>query len=122
MRRPYRVLSEVNLNRTADWEYNGVMHVVPLWHSNIAANGYVSSLTVTNNNDRWAGAHTGPPHCLGRVNVETGKVEYLELPVGVQRSTNAPEQLIYGKDIKTTALDSKGNDVANDTVRSHTDG
>ncbi|HKB27484.1 MAG TPA: hypothetical protein VKC59_00495, partial [Candidatus Limnocylindrales bacterium] len=118
----YVSMTGVNLNTTADWEYSGVMHVVPLWHSNIAANGYVWFLTVTNNNDRWAGAHSGPPHCLGRVNVETGKVEYLELPVGVQRSTNAPEQLVYGKDLKTTALDSKGNDVANDTVRSHTDG
>ena len=118
----YVSMAGVNINTTADWEYSGMMHVVPDWHSNIVANGYVWFLTVTNNNDRWAGTHTGPPHCLGRVNVETGKAEYLELPVGVQRSPNAAEQLVYGRNVATTAMDSKGNDVAMDNVRSHTDG
>jgi len=117
----YVTMSGVNVNNTADWEYQGMMHVVPDWFSNIAANGYVWFLTVTNNNDRW-GVHTGPPHCLGRVNVETGKVEYLELPVGVMRSAGAADQLVYGKDLTTTAEDAKGNDVADDAARSHTDG
>jgi hypothetical protein len=113
----YVTMSGVNVNNTADWEYQGTSHVVPDWHSNVVANG----LTVTNNNDRW-GVHTGPPHCVGRVNVETGKVEYLELPVGVQRTSGGAEQLIYGKDLTTTAQDAKGNDVADDAQRSHTDG
>jgi len=117
----YLSLTGVNVNNTPDWEYTGTMHVVPDWHSNIAAGGFVWFLAVANNNDRW-GTHTGPPHCLGRVNVETGKVEYLELPVGVQRSPNAAEQRVYAKDIMTTALDAKGNDVAEDAARSHTDG
>ncbi|HVT10056.1 MAG TPA: hypothetical protein VHO67_21495, partial [Polyangia bacterium] len=117
----YVTLSNVNLNTLSDWEYTGTMHVVPDWFSNIAANGYVWFLTVTNNNDRW-GTHTGPPHCLGRVNVETGKVEYLELPVGVQRAPNATEQLVYGKDLTTTAQDAKGHDIADDAPRSYTDG
>ncbi|MES1206826.1 MAG: hypothetical protein ABUS79_12890 [Pseudomonadota bacterium] len=117
----YVSLSNVNVNTLSDWEYSGTMHVVPDWFSNIAANGYVWFLAVTNNNDRW-GVHTGPPHCLGRVNVETGKVEYLELPVGVQRAPNAGEQLIFGKDLTTTSEDAKGNDVADDAARSHTDG
>jgi len=111
----------VNINSTADWEYSGTMHVVPDWGPNIVANGYMWFLAVTNNNDRW-GTHTGPPHCVGRVNVETGKVEYLEVPVGAQRSPNTAEQLVYGKDITTTAMDAKGNDVAEDVPRSHTDG
>jgi hypothetical protein len=118
----YLSMAGVNLNTTADWSYSGTMHVVPSWHANIIANGYAWFLTVTNNNDRWAGIHTGPPHSLGRVNVETGKVEYLELPVGVQRSPTAPEQLVYGRNVATTAMDSKGTDVAMDNVRSHTDG
>lgn len=117
----YVTLSDVNVHMTADWEYQGMMHVVPLWHSNIAANGYVWFLTVTNNDSRW-GVHTGPPHCLGRVNVQTGKVEYLELPVGVKRTPGAAEQLIYGKDLTTTAQDAKGNDIADDAPRSYTDG
>lgn len=117
----YVTMSGVNVNNTADWEYSGMLHVVPDWHSNVATNGYVWFLTVTNNNDRW-GVHTGPPHCVGRVNVETGKVEYLEVPVGVQRTAGAAEQLMYGKDLTTTAQDAKGNDVADDAQRSHTDG
>lgn len=117
----YVTMSGVNVNDTADWEYPGVMHVVPDWHSNVVANGYVWFLSVTNNNDRW-GVHTGPPHCVGRVNVETGKVEYLEVPVGVQRTAGAAEQLVYGRDLTTTAQDAKGNDVADDAQRSHTDG
>ena len=117
----YVSMPGVNINSTADWEYTGTMHVVPDWHSNIVANGYMWFLAVANNNDRW-GTHTGPPHCVGRVNVETGKVEYLEVPVGAARAPNAPEQLIYGKDLTTTAMDSKGNDVAEDVPRSHTDG
>ena len=117
----YVSMAAVNLNNTTDWEYAGTMHVVPDWHSNIVANGYMWFLAVANNNDRW-GTHTGPPHCVGRVNVETGKVEYLELPVGAQRSLNAAEQLVYGKDLTTTAMDAKGNDIAEDVPRSHTDG
>jgi hypothetical protein len=56
------------------------------------------------------------------VNVKTGKVEYLELPVGVKRTMGAPDQLTYGKDLTTTAKDSKGNDIADDAPRSYTDG
>jgi hypothetical protein len=117
----YETLSGVNVNTMPDWEYSGMMHVVPDWFSNVVANGYVWFLTVTNNNDRW-GTHTGPPHCVGRVNAETGKVEYLEVPVGVQRAAGMPEKLLYGMNITTTAMDAKGNDVAEDATRSHTDG
>jgi hypothetical protein len=117
----YASLSAININNTADWSYPyQTMHVVPDWHSNIVANGYVWFLAVANNNDRW-GTHTGPPHCLGRVDVETGKVEYLEVPVGVRRAANMPDQPIYGMDITTTPVDYKGTDVASDG-RSRTDG
>jgi hypothetical protein len=117
----YVSLSGVNVNTTADWTYQGMMHVAPLWHTNIVAKGYVWFLTATNCT-RWAAGHTGPPHSVGRVNISTGKVEYLELPVGVQRMAGAPDQLVYGRDIMTTAQDAKGNDVADDASRSHTDG
>ncbi|MDP9151793.1 MAG: PQQ-binding-like beta-propeller repeat protein, partial [Myxococcota bacterium] len=119
----YVSMPGVDIHNTNDWTYGGVgMHVMPNWHTNIVANGYHWFLTSTNNNrTSGAGAHCGPPHSLGRVNVETGKVEYLELPVGVARSPGSPDQLTYGKSLTTTAADSKGNDVALDN-RSHTDG
>jgi hypothetical protein len=55
------------------------------------------------------------------VNVETGKVEYLEVPVGIDRSPGAPERLLYGQSLRTTTTDNQGRDVAGDP-RSRTDG
>jgi hypothetical protein len=115
--------ADVNVRMINDPSYGGSkMHVMPNWHTNIAAGGYHWFLTSTNNNrSGGAGGHSGPPHCVGRVNVETGKVEYLELPVGVERGPGTPERLLYGKSLKTTAADKMGNDLAADD-RSHTDG
>jgi len=119
----YVLRAGVNVHTLADPTYGGAgMHVMPNWHTNIAVAGYHYFLTSTNNNRTGgAGAHSGPPHCVGRIDVETGKVEYLEVPVGVQRGTGMPETLIYGKSLTTTAADVKGNDLAADG-RSHTDG
>src|SRR5260370_36553251 len=100
----------ININNTADWSYTyQTMHVVPDWHSNIVANGYVWFLAEANNNDRW-GTHTGPPQCVGRVNVETGKVEFLEAPVAVRRVANMPDQLIYGMDVTEAHVHFKGTE------------
>jgi hypothetical protein len=122
-RNAYALRAGVDIHTLADPTYGGSgMHVMPNWHTNIAANGYHYFLTSTNNNRTGgAGAHSGPPHCVGRVNNETGKVEYLELPVGVQRQRGMAETLIYGKSLTTTAADNRGNDLAADD-RSHTDG
>ena len=119
----YVLHADVNIRDLPDPSYGGTkMHVMPNWHTNIAAGGYHWFLTSTNNNRSGsAGGHSGPPHCIGRVNVETGKVEYLEVPVGVERAPNTPERLLWGKSLRTTAADAKGNDLASDD-RSHTDG
>jgi hypothetical protein len=119
----YVLHADVNIRDLTDPTYGGnKMHVMPNWHTNIAAGGYHWFLTSTNNNRSGsAGGHSGPPHCVGRVNVESGKVEYLELPVGVERGVGMPERFIFGKSLKTTAADIKGNDLASDD-RSHTDG
>jgi hypothetical protein len=119
----YVLMSGIDINATADWAYNPalMMHVVPDWHSNIAANGYMWFLTVTNNDKRWAPSHSGPPNSLGRINIATGKPEYLQLPVEVVRSSGASEQRIYGKAETTTCTDAKGDDLPAD-ARSYTDG
>ena len=100
-----------------------VLHVLPQWHSNIVAHGYHWFLCTTNNrrNGHAPKGHSGPAHCLGRIALATGKVEYLELPVGVERLANQPDKLIYGKSLKTKPLDNQGRDVA-DEGRSRTDG
>jgi hypothetical protein len=118
----YVLHAAVNIHTLADPTYGGAaMHVMPEWATNMVANGYHWFLTSTNNMRTGPPGHSGPAHAVGRVNVTTGKAEYLELPVGVSRSPNMPEQLIYGKSLKTTCQDSKGNDLPSDS-RSYTDG
>ncbi len=63
----------------------------------------------------------GPSHCLARVNVETGKVEYLEVPVTVVRKPGEPERKVYGVAVTTKTENSHGIDVASEE-RSRTDG
>jgi hypothetical protein len=118
----YVLHAAVNIHTLADPTYGGTaMHVMPEWATNIVANGYHWFLTSTNNMRTGPPGHAGPPHAVGRVNVETGKAEYLELPVGVSRAPNMPEQLIYGKSLTTTCTDYQGNDLPSDS-RSYTDG
>ena len=118
----YVLHAGVNIHTLADPTYGGAsMHVMPEWATNIVANGYHWFLTSTNNMRTGPPGHAGPAHSVGRVNVATGKAEYLELPVGVSRAPNMPEQLVYGKSLKTTCTDSKGNDLPSDS-RSYTDG
>jgi hypothetical protein len=118
----YVLHAGVNIHTLADPTYGGAsMHVMPEWATNMVANGYHWFLTSTNNMRTGPPGHSGPAHAVGRVNVETGKVEYLELPVGVSRAPNTPEQLVYGKSLKTTCTDFKGNDLPSDS-RSYTDG
>jgi hypothetical protein len=68
-----------------------------------------------------AGKHLGPPYCIGRVNMETGKVEYLELPVSVVRETGKPDRFIWGQPQISSTVNSRGIDVASDK-RSQGDG
>ena len=98
------------------------LHVHPSWHGNLAANGYHYFTTMTNTaskggkgrpsrNKNAPAGHSGPAYSIGRVNVETGKVEYLEVPVTVQRSPGKAEQMIYGKGQKTIVHDSNGRSI-----------
>jgi hypothetical protein len=64
---------------------------------------------------------SGLSHCIGRVNVETGKVEYLEVPVSVERKPGEPDHPIYNTPVNTKTDDYKGRNVAPED-RSRTDG
>jgi hypothetical protein len=119
----YVLHAGVNIHTLADPTYGGTaMHVMPGWMTNVAANGYVWFLASTNNMRTGPPGHAGPAHAVGRVNVETGKAEYLELPVGVSRSPNMPQQLVYGKTLTTTCTDYNGNVVASPGTQATTDG
>jgi hypothetical protein len=99
------------------------LHVHPNWHANLVVNGHHYFSTMTNNrrNNHAPPGHSGPAHCLGRVNVETGKVELLEVPVGVKRAAGKPDEPVYGQSLRTKVNDASGNDLA-DEDRSRTDG
>lgn len=100
-----------------------VLHVFPNWHANIAAYGYHYFLTSTGHrrNGHAPPGLSGPSHCVGRVHIETGKVEYLELPVTVVREQGAKDRFVYNEAVPTRADDYKGRDVAAED-RSRTDG
>ena len=100
-----------------------VMRVMPAWHCNMVVNGYHYFLTSTahRRNGHAPRGRGGPSHCIARVNVETGKVEYLEVPVTVIRKPGQPDEPVYGVEVKTKTLNSAGQDVAAEE-RSRNDG
>lgn len=91
-----------------------VMRVLPAWHTNIVANGYHYFMTTSGHRRlrKPVKGRAGPAYCIGRVHIETGKVEYLEMPV-------APG--VYGAPMKTKTLNAAGVDIAAEE-RSRTDG
>ena len=95
------------------------LHVHPQWHTNLVAGGYHWFLCTTNNrrNGLAPPGHSGPAYSLGRVHIETGRVEYMELPVGVD-TAGEPK---YGKPLRTKTVDARGVEIA-DEDRSRTDG
>jgi hypothetical protein len=111
--REIRELSPRNQLRPED-----VIRVMPAWHCNIVVDGYHYFLTTVGHrrNNKPPAGRAGPSHCIGRVNVETGKVEYLEVPVTV-----VGDRKVFGIAVRTKTEDINGNDVANED-RSRTDG
>lgn len=63
----------------------------------------------------------GPPYCVGRIHTETGKVEYLELPVSVIRAAGQPDTFVWRKPQASSTVNARGIDIATDK-RSRGDG
>jgi hypothetical protein len=107
-------------NKLADGE---VIRVMPAWHCNIAVNGYHYFMTTVahHRNTVPPKGRAGPSHSIARVNIETGKVEYLEVPVTVIRKSGEADRKVYGIAVKTKTENSQGVDVASEE-RSRTDG
>ena len=100
-----------------------VIRVMPAWHANITAGGYHYFLTSTGHRRNGVApkGKAGPSHCIGRVNIETGKVEYLEVPVTVVRKPGSADKRIYGVPVATSTVNSRGQ-VVGAEERSRTDG
>ncbi|MCB9385813.1 MAG: PQQ-binding-like beta-propeller repeat protein [Bryobacterales bacterium] len=128
-KKTHDLLAGVNLREVHDWsprvdqQPDEVIRVQPMWHANIAAGGYhyFFAGTAHRRNRYEPKGKAGPSHCIGRVNIETGKVEYFELPVTVLREPGKPDEFVYGVEVKTKTLNSNGEDVAAEE-RSRNDG
>ncbi len=107
-------------NKMADDE---VIRVMPAWHANIVVGDYhyFMASTAHRRNRVAPKGKAGPSHCLARINVKTGKVEYLEVPVTVIRKLGSADEFVYGVAVKTQTINSKGVDVATEE-RSRMDG
>ena len=92
------------------------VHVFPGWFTNIVVGDWHYFLCFTD-----AASHSGPAHCVGRVNIRTDKVEYLELPVQVNREAGQPDKMVWGQEQPSSTLNSRGIDAAGDP-RSKRDG
>ena len=90
--------------------------VFPAWFCNVVTGGYHYFLCFTD-----PASHFGPPYCVGRINIETGKPEYLELPVQVVREPGEPDKLIWNQPMPSDTTNARGIDAAGD-LRSKRDG
>jgi len=100
-----------------------VIRVQPAWHCNIVLNGYHYFLTSTahRRNRHSPKGRAGPSHCVGRVHIDSGKVEYLEVPVTVMRKPGAEDAFVYGVAQRASTRNNDGVDIAAED-RSRTDG
>lgn len=95
---------------------NPPVTVFPAWFCNVVVGDWHYFLCFTDPEQ-----HFGPSYCIGRVNIETNKVEYLELPVQVVRESRKPDQYLWGQPQPSSTVNSRGIDVAGDP-RSKRDG
>lgn len=87
--------------------------VFPAWFTNINLSGHTWFLCFSNPQPAYGRGPTGPLYCIGRANLTTGKVEYLELPT-------APGG-VYQRPVAASTVNTRGRDIAQDP-RSRRDG
>ncbi|MEY5025324.1 MAG: hypothetical protein RLZZ244_852 [Verrucomicrobiota bacterium] len=88
--------------------------VFPAWFTNVRCGNFLYFLC-------FSERKYGPAHCVGRVHGESGKVEYLEVPVQVVRHPGEAESRIWGEPQASSTVNARGIDVAGDK-RSKRDG
>jgi outer membrane protein assembly factor BamB len=95
--------------------------VFPAWHANLSIYPYVYFQCFNFQGKRRGKAvNIGPRHSVARINVETERVEYLELPFPIP-TVDGAEPLPNGTLYPNMTINSRGIDVADDK-RSRRDG
>jgi hypothetical protein len=113
-RRPFSGFSPRNhLEPPTELAPGEVIRVMPAWRANMVIDGYHYFLTTVGRrrNNVLPKGRAGPSHCIARVNVETAKVEYLEVPVTVLRRAGVPDKPVYGVAVATSTVNSRSQDV-----------
>lgn len=105
------------VGRGCDLAQAAKVGVFPAWYTNILADGRLFFLCFEGGPFRKG---TGPAHSLGRVDLATGKVSYLELPTDVVRRPEG-DQLRWGTQRLSDTRDTRGLEV-DDDKRSRRDG
>ncbi|MBD8487804.1 PQQ-binding-like beta-propeller repeat protein [Echinicola sp. CAU 1574] len=91
--------------------------VFPAWYSNIKVGEKLFFMCFKKGNYR---DNIGPDYSFGKVDLETGKVEYLQVPVQVSHE-GGTKNYLWNQDLKTQTTNVRGLDVAHDK-RSQRDG
>ena len=103
----YEERKDVNISKALG------VKVFPAWYTNVLVDDNLFFMCFTDKKKKF-----GPDYCLGKVNLISGKVEYLQVPV----HNNPGGQPIWNKSLKTETVNSRGMDVAHDKRRSTRDG
>lgn len=93
------------------------MNVFPAWFSNIQVGRKLFFLCFKPGPFRKG---IGPSYCAARLDLNSGRIEYLELPTAVDRTAGAPRYQ-WGTEARAGTQNSRGLDVAHDK-RSQRDG
>ena len=103
----YEVKENVNIAKELG------VNVFPAWYTNVLVGDDLFFMCFTDKNKKF-----GPDYCLARVNLVSGKTEYLQVPV----HNNPGAEAIWNKALTTETKNSRGLDVAHDKKRSTRDG
>jgi outer membrane protein assembly factor BamB len=105
---------EYRLEKNIDYEKEYKLNVFPAWYTNILIDDNLFFMCFKKGRYR---KNIGPDYTLGKVNLISGKVEYLQVPV-----FTAPNgESTWNKEISTDTINSRGLDVSHDK-RSRRDG
>lgn len=93
------------------------INVFPAWFTNIVVDDQLFFLCFKSGNYR---KDIGPEYSIARINLNSGKAEYLQVPVQVTHG-NSDRSYIWNQELTTETINSRGLDVSNDK-RSRRDG
>jgi hypothetical protein len=106
---------EANIDLNEKYGYN----IFPGWYSNIIVEDHCYFFCFKKKLNKRL-KKLGPDYCMARVNLLTGKAEYLEVPVQIE-FVEGDKRFIWKQNLETETINSRGLDVAHDP-RSKSDG